>query len=62
MTKRIRILYTIPNFDTAGSGQHLLTLINNLDSDYFEAQIACLHDKGVLFQEIQNSNIKPTGV
>lgn len=58
MAKRIRILYTIPNFDTAGSGQHLLTLINNLDSDYFEAQIACLHDKGVLFQEIQNSNIK----
>ena len=56
--KKIKILYTIPNFDTAGSGIPLLKIVNNLDKDYFEPQIACLHNKGQLFKEVEQSGIK----
>ena len=55
---KIRILYTIPNFDTAGSGIPLLKITHNLDKNYFEPQIACLHDRGDLFQEVKKSGIK----
>ena len=55
---KIRILYTIPNFDTAGSGVPLLKIATSLDTNYFEPQIACLHDRGELFQDIRESGIK----
>ena len=58
MTHKIRILYTIPNFDTAGSGVPLLKIATSLDTNYFEPQIACLHDRGELFQDIRESGIK----
>ena len=56
--KRIRILYTIPNFDTAGSGLALLKLASSLDEKYFEPIIACIHDKGDLFKSVKKSGIK----
>ena len=56
--KKIKILYTIPNFDTAGSGVPLLKIATSLDTNYFEPQIACLHDRGELFQDIRESDIK----
>ena len=46
MVHRLKILYTIPNFDTAGSGIPLLKISSSLDTNYFEPQIACLHDRG----------------
>jgi len=58
MSHKIKILYTIPNFNTAGSGIPLLKIANNLDKQYFEPQIACLHDRGDLFQEVIKSDIK----
>ena len=39
MLQKIKILYTIPNFDTAGSGIPLLKIANNLDKNYFEYAI-----------------------
>lgn len=56
--KKIKILYTIPNFNTAGSGKHLLTLINHLNKEEFEPQIACQHERGILFKSILKTNIK----
>ena len=56
--KKIKILYTIPNFNTAGSGIHLLSIVKRLDSDLFEPQIACIHDLGDYFQEVKNTGIK----
>ena len=53
-----KILFTIPNFDTAGSGIPLLKLAQKLDRDYFTPEIACLHDKGDLFQDVVKSGIK----
>ena len=58
MSHKIKILYTIPNFNTAGSGIPLLKIANNLDKQCFEPQIACLHDRGDLFQEVIKSDIK----
>ena len=56
MTHKIRILYAIPNFDTAGSGIPLLKIAKKLDKNCFEPHIACLHDRGDLFQEVIKSD------
>lgn len=39
MNKRIKILYTIPNFKTAGSQYVLLSLLRNIDKTVFDAYI-----------------------
>jgi glycosyltransferase involved in cell wall biosynthesis len=36
MTRKIRILFTIPNFDTAGSQYVVLSIINKLDKSLFD--------------------------
>lgn len=51
--KKTKILYTIPNFDTAGSGKVLYDLAKGLDKDKFEVLIACSNDKGAFFQEVK---------
>ena len=53
-----KILYTIPNFDTAGSGIPLLKIAKNLNRESFIPEIACLHGKGDLFQDVIKSGIK----
>jgi len=55
--KKIRILYTIPNFDTAGSGKAMLNIAMRLDRNIFEPHIACLNDKGIFFEKVRNSGI-----
>lgn len=47
-----KILYTIPNFDTAGSGKVLYDLAKGLDKEHFEVHIACSHTKGAFYQEV----------
>ncbi|WP_348799487.1 glycosyltransferase family 4 protein [Flavobacterium adhaerens] len=54
MSKKLKILYTIPNFDTAGSGKVLYDLAQNLDKDKFEVHIACSHNKGAFFAAVEN--------
>lgn len=51
--KLIKILYTIPNFDTAGSGKVLYDLANGLDKNEFEVHIACHHSNGSFFKEVK---------
>jgi len=58
MANKIKILYTIPNFDTAGSGISLLKIVKKLDKNLFIPEIACLHGKGDLFQDVIASDIK----
>ncbi|CAM3437010.1 glycosyltransferase [Aequorivita lipolytica] len=55
--KRIKVLFTIPNFDTAGSGKALLNIAKGLDTDKFEAHIMCLHDKGPFFKVVESSGL-----
>lgn len=54
MTKKIHILYTIPNFDTAGSGKVVFDLARKLDPEKFRVSIACNHDKGAFFKEVES--------
>jgi len=55
--KRIKILYTIPNFDTAGSGKALLNIATRLDPNKFEPHIMCMHDRGEFFEVVKQSGI-----
>lgn len=55
--KKIRVLFTIPNFDTAGSGKALLNIAKGLDPKVFEAHIMCLHDRGTFFKVVKNSGL-----
>src|SRR5690554_4433857 len=50
---KIKILYTIPNFDTAGSGKVVYDLVRGLDKSKFEVEIACQHDRGEFFKEVE---------
>ncbi|WP_432671696.1 glycosyltransferase [Flavobacterium sp. SM2513] len=54
MNRKIKILYTIPNFDTAGSGKVLFDLAKGLDKEQFDVAIACSSTKGAFFQEVKN--------
>ncbi|MFC4721205.1 glycosyltransferase [Geojedonia litorea] len=53
MTKKIKIAFTIPNFDTAGSGKVVYDLVKGLDPKRFEAHICCTHSRGAFFKEVK---------
>ena len=50
--KRIRVLYTITNFNTAGSGKVVYDLVKGLDPTKFDVEIACESDAGAFFKEV----------
>lgn len=56
-SKKIKILFTIPNFNTAGSGKALLNIAVRLDNNIFEPHIACLHNNGSFFKIVEQSGI-----
>lgn len=55
--RKIKILFTIPNFDTAGSGKVLYDLAKNLDKNKFDVSIACRNSKGFFFKEVESLNL-----
>ena len=55
--KKIKVLFTIPNFDSAGSGKALLNIADGLNKDQFEPHILCLHKKGAFFETVEKSGI-----
>lgn len=54
MSKKIKILFSIPNFDTAGSGKVVYDLVKGLDKEQFEPHIVCNHNKGAFFKQIES--------
>ena len=54
MTKRIKILLTIPNFNTAGSGKVVYDLANGLSPEKFDVEIACGDNKGQFFKTVES--------
>ena len=56
--KKIKILYTIPNFDTAGSGKVVYDLVKGLDKQRFAPEICCFHNKGGFFKEVAQLDVK----
>lgn len=55
--RRIKVLFTIPNFDTAGSGKALLNIATRLNHELFEPMIACESEKGDFFKVVRESGI-----
>lgn len=53
MNKRIKVLFTISNFNTAGSGKVVYDLVNGLDKTKFDVHIACGDNKGDFFKEVE---------
>ena len=56
--KRIKILYTIPNFDTAGSGRVLYDLAQGLSREEFEVEICCSHNRGAYFSTVEKLGLR----
>ena len=59
--RKWRILFTIPNFDTAGSGKALFNIATRLDKNIFEPHICCFHNKGDYFNTVNSTGI-PTHI
>lgn len=55
---KIRVLLTIPNFDTAGSGKVVYDLASGLDKNIFDVEIACSSDKGKFFKIVEQLGLK----
>lgn len=58
MSRKIKILFTIPNFVTAGSGREMMNIIDRLDKEYFEPMICVETEGGKLFREATNKGYK----
>jgi glycosyltransferase involved in cell wall biosynthesis len=56
--RHIRVLFTIPNLDTAGSGRALFKLATKLNRTKFDVHVMCLHSRGSLFQEFVEYGFK----
>lgn len=54
MNKRIKILFTISNFNTAGSGKVVYDLVHGLDKTKFDVHIACGDNKGAFFKVVES--------
>ena len=57
-SKKIKILFTIPNFDTAGSGKALLKVALLLNKELFVSEILCMHKRGAFFKVVEKSGLK----
>jgi glycosyltransferase involved in cell wall biosynthesis len=57
MSQPIRILYTIPNFDTAGSGKVVYDLVKGLDRSRFAPEILVKHNRGNFFKEVEKLGV-----
>ncbi|QRM87785.1 glycosyltransferase [Lacinutrix sp. WUR7] len=53
-SKKIKILFTISNFDTAGSGKVVYDLVQGLDKTKFEVEIACGSKDGAFFKVVES--------
>ncbi|MBO6632854.1 MAG: glycosyltransferase, partial [Psychroserpens sp.] len=58
MSKKIRVLYTIPNFDTAGSGKSVYDLVKNMDRTQFDPEICVTRNDGNFFKEVEKLDVK----
>jgi glycosyltransferase involved in cell wall biosynthesis len=54
---KIKILYTIPNFNTAGSGKVVYDLVKGLDKTRFEPEILVKHTRGEFFKEVEKLGV-----
>lgn len=58
VTGKVRILFTIPNFVTAGSGQAMVNIIDRLDRNRFEPAVAVATPGGALMDHLRESGVE----
>ncbi|MFD1014608.1 glycosyltransferase family 4 protein [Winogradskyella rapida] len=56
-SKKIRVLFTISNFNTAGSGKVVYDLVKGLDKNKFDISIACGSSEGSFFKVIESLHV-----
>jgi glycosyltransferase involved in cell wall biosynthesis len=56
MTRKIKVLFTIPNFDTAGSQYVVLSIINKLDKNLFDIFIGVEKRPELIPDNVPNAN------
>ena len=57
MSRKTRILFTISNFNTAGSGKVVYDLVHGLDKSKFDIEIACEDERGDFYKNIKALNV-----
>lgn len=55
--KRIKVLYTIPNFDTAGCCKVVYDILDKIDKTEYDVEVMVKHNRGKLFKEVQKLNV-----
>lgn len=56
--KKVKILFTIPNFTTAGSGREMVNIIYRLDKNLFDVTVAVESPGGTLYDELLQNGHK----
>jgi len=54
---KTKILYTIPNFNTAGSGKVVYDLVKGIDKEKFAPEILVKHTKGDFYKEVEKLGV-----
>lgn len=57
MARKIKVLYTIPNFETAGCCKVVYDILDNIDKSKFDVEVMIKHNRGELFKEVQKLDI-----
>ena len=57
MQYKLKVLYTIPNFNTAGSGKVVYDLVKGIDKAHFAPEILVKHTRGAFFKEVEKLGV-----
>ncbi len=54
---KLKVLITVPNFNTSGSGKVTLKIASSLSKEIFDPHIGCLHTRGAFFEVVKKSKL-----
>ena len=54
-SKRIRVMYVVPDLGVGGAERHVTSLMPNLDRSKFDTAVVCIGNEGKLFGELAAS-------
>lgn len=61
-TRRIRVMYVVPDLNIGGAERHVTTLMPKLDPDRFSTSVICLGEKGTLFTDLEGTTTPATAL
>ena len=57
-SKRIRVMYVVPDLGVGGAERHVTKLMPNLDRSHFDTAVVCIGTEGKLFGELAGSGVR----